>query len=183
DPDGEIEEQDVDNNWQWSAIAGVQVDRSTLGEAVSNLDLEWTTGGDAVWFAQGDETAQADPLAAKSPPLATGESAWFEATVSGPAFVRFDWKSETQSRDNYLVATLDGVEQARISGTTDWHEEGFLVSATSSRLRFTYVNDGTTDGSDAAWVSGIRIEPVDGPDLVVTGIEYPAGSYVLQSAI
>lgn len=182
DVDGKIEESDDENNRTWTAIASVSIEAKTIGEAVGQLDHEydWITGGSGTWFAQEVVTSGQSDIAAQSPPLAVDQSAWFETKAKGPTIVRFNWKAESHSQDNYLIVTLDGQEKGRIYGSVDWEEFEFLAPASVNEIRWTYVKQTPTDGTDAVWVADIEFEEVTQPDIVVTDIFHEGGTFVLQ---
>lgn len=73
----------------FSAIANAQT--ITLGEAVDNVSLTWTTGGDADWFGQ-TSVYYYDGDAAQSGDIASGQSSWIQTTVTGPGILSFYWK-------------------------------------------------------------------------------------------
>lgn len=179
DAEDGIAEGDEENNVQWSAAPNLTVTGLEIGAGTGQPDLDWTSEGDASWFAQ-DETQYEGNPALQSPPLFVGEESWVQTYVGGPKVVRFFWKSETQSEDNYLLFTVDGAEKARIFGTNDWEEVVVLAPGEENQLRWTYVKGDLTDGEDRAWVSGLTFEEVTLPDLLVTRIDYEAKSYVLE---
>lgn len=55
-----------------------------LADALDTTNLVWTTGGDAVWFAQSTHTHDGVD-AARSGTLGANQTSWIETTVAGPA--------------------------------------------------------------------------------------------------
>jgi hypothetical protein len=62
----------------------------TLGEAVDNVALSWTTGGDANWVGQTDISYFGGD-AAQSGAITDIQSTWLQTTVSGPGSLSFYW--------------------------------------------------------------------------------------------
>jgi hypothetical protein len=96
----------------------------SLGEAVDNDSLLWTTGGIADWFGQ-DSVYYYDGDAAQSGQLATREdSSWIQATVSGPGGLLFYWKfTGTLS----LRFKLDGVKESICWTTYQWDSRTYII--------------------------------------------------------
>lgn len=61
----------------------------TLGEALDNTELSWTTGGDANWFGQTDEHYYGSGDAAQSGDISDGQNSWLQTTVTGPGTLSF----------------------------------------------------------------------------------------------
>src|SRR6185436_9475996 len=77
-------------------------------------------------------------IAARTGPITNGESTALEATVTGPGTIRFAWKVSSETNGDVFVFTRGGVEQARISGETDWAETNFAIPAGSQLLRWQF---------------------------------------------
>lgn len=184
DPDNRIEEEEeegANNNIAWSSNAFLTIDGLPFEQGIddSGEDLEFTFGGNGAWFGQ-DGSAPDDDPAVQSPPLAQGEESSFQTFVAGPTVVRFFWKTDTRSENNYLSFAIDGAEQARVFGSTGWEEVEILAPSDVNQLRWTYTKNEATDGTDAVWVRGLTLEPVTLPDLRITEIDYEEKNYVLQ---
>ena len=96
-----------------------KIGRVSLGEAVDNTDLSWSTGGDGGWFGQAN-TYYYDGDAAESGDISDNQNTWLETTVTGSGDLSFYWKVDSESGYDYLRFYIDGAEQAKISGSTSW---------------------------------------------------------------
>lgn len=68
----------------------------TLGEALNNTALVWTTHGDAEWFAQ-TSTSHDGEAAAQSGDIGDSQSSHLETTVAGPGTLSFYWKVSSEN--------------------------------------------------------------------------------------
>lgn len=104
----------------WSALAEVTIsDHYDLGQSVDNDALVWETGGDLPWFAQ-DTTYAWDQDAAQAGLLRRSGNSWISTLVEGPTTVYFLWRTRSNVRRDAFRCNLDGIEKARISGSTPW---------------------------------------------------------------
>ena len=147
-----------------------------LGEAASAdataAALSWTTGGDAQWTPVGDETTTSG-LAAQSGAIgnASGEdfsTTWLQTEVSGAGTISFRWKVDCEWDDSgdmtwdRVVFNTNGVEAARMDGTSGWEELSFtFADAVTHTLRWTFMKDDYNEEvfADRAWVSGFTWTP------------------------
>ena len=68
----------------------------------------------------------------------------------------FHWKVSSESNYDYLRFYIDGSEQSKISGDTDWQQKSYVLSAGNKTLKWCYTKDYSDDsGSDAGWVDKI----------------------------
>ena len=129
----------------------------SLEDALDAPSVIWTTGGDADWAAHTDQSHDGVD-SARSGPISGNQTSWLETTVTGPLPLSFWWKVSSEEDYDYLRFAIDGVEQTKISGETDWQEEHFDLSAGSHTLRWSYTKDGSvSDGSDAGWLDQVRL--------------------------
>ena len=136
--------------------------RLTTVEKASSLlsvgcDIVWmdfTTGGDAVWFYQTDEYHD-DGDAVQSGDIDDDEEVWMETTVEGTGIVRFWWKvySEVGQGDE-VTFYIDGVWKGGRSGNMDWyHKSNEITTPGTHTLRWRYDKGSSgTSGDDCAWV-------------------------------
>ena len=149
-----------------------------LGEAASanaaSAALPWTTGGDADWIPMGDATA-ASGLSAQSGVIGDEAETWMQTVVSGVGTFSFNWKVDCEWDDSgdatwdRVVVTTNGVEAARMDGTTGWIPMSFeFFDAASHTIRWTFVKDDYdepgADYADCAWVSGAVWTPAGAAD-------------------
>ncbi len=127
-----------------------------LSEAL-DTSLSFTTGGDAYWFSQ-TATSRYDGDAAQSGDISNGRESSMQTTVSGAGTVSFYWKVSSEGGYDYLEFYIDGSLQDRISGTVDWQQMTYTITALGSHtLKWRYVKDGSEDsGSDCGWVDKVE---------------------------
>lgn len=131
----------------------------TLAEALDTTNLAWTTSGSPPWI--GTHGAAQDGLdQAQAGPLEDDSAVTLQTTVTGPGQIRFWWRVSSQTNDDYLVFSIGGSAQARLSGSVPWQERSFAVPAGSQTLRWTYEKgEELRAGADRAWVDGVRFLP------------------------
>ena len=127
-----------------------------LANSLDTTGLVWTQGGNAPWFGQSTTTRDATD-AAQSGAIGHSQESWMETTITGPGTLTFWWKVSSQSGGDYLEFHLDGILQTgRISGTVDWVQKSYSLTAGTHALRWRYLkNASTVTGSDAAWVDQV----------------------------
>ncbi|GFP24467.1 hypothetical protein HKBW3S09_01934, partial [Candidatus Hakubella thermalkaliphila] len=128
----------------------------SLGEAVDNTALSWTTGGNAEWFGQNSIYYHGGD-ATQSGAISHNQETWIQTTISGPGNLSFYWKVSSEAGYDYLEFYIDGVREDRISGNGDWHQKSYSVTSGSHTLRWRYTKDGSVDrGSDSGWVDKVE---------------------------
>ncbi len=143
---------------------------SPLGEAVEAPQLAWTTGGDAEWFPQTDESNDGID-AAQSGAIDHNQESWIETTVQGPGWFSFYWNVSSDDFDgyDYLEFTVDGFYESEISGEWGWDWYDVYLDEGMHTLRWTYYKDGDfTAGVDAAWLDEVTFQPEIEVDLTLT---------------
>lgn len=131
-------------------------DTLSLAEAVDALDLEWTTGGNAVWKAQAVTTSDSADAAQSGKLTGNNQQSWIQTTVEGPSMVSFRWKVDSESGNDFLRFKMNGITQASTSGEVGWQQRTFPVPAGSQVLRWSYEKDETISvGGDAAWLDTV----------------------------
>jgi hypothetical protein len=99
------------------------------------------------------------------------------ATVPGPARVGFWWKVSSREAYDPLVFSINGVEQAHISGEVDWEWREFLVPpGASNRLCWAYFRAWgyLPVGQDTAWLDQFTLTPLP---LRLEAPEFRAGTF------
>ena len=159
----------------------------TLGEAASadasGAALAWTTGGDAQWTPEVDATSPTG-FTAQSGAIgdATEENfsaTWLQTEVSGAGTVSFRWKVDCEWDDSgemtwdHVAFYTNGVEAARMDGTSGWEELSFaFADAGTHTLHWTFMKDDYNEEvfADRAWVSGFTWTPAGGSADVVVDV-------------
>ncbi len=134
-----------------------------LATALDTSGLDWTVGGNGVWFSQ-TATTHDGIDAAQSGVIANSQETWIETTVTGPGNLAFWWKVSSQSGGDFLEFYIDGVLQTgRITGTVNWVQKTYPLTSGIHTLRWRHAKDGNTvAGSDAGWVDEVIWEPAAG---------------------
>ena len=82
-------------------------------------------------------------------------------TIVGPASFSFDWKVSCNTRGHYLAWFIDGAEQGRIRGETDWATVSANIGEGEHVIRFDYAKGSTSPaGEDKGSVRNFSIDPV-----------------------
>ncbi len=127
----------------------------TLGEAVDNTALTWTTGGSADWLGQ-TSVYYYDGDAAQSGAPSSGQSSWIETTVNGPGFLTFYWKVASGAQLD-LDFYIDDTKQAECNSTS-WQLKGYSIPSGSHSLRWDYTPAVQSSG-DAGWLDKVTYGP------------------------
>lgn len=130
-------------------------------------DDKFVIPGNTFWTRENAETGWVvDPNVGAGEVLRSGEignntNSWMETTIVGPASFSFDWKVSCNTRGHYLAWLIDGVEQARIRGVTDWATVAASIPDGEHVVRFDYVKGSTAAaGEDKGQVRNFTIDPV-----------------------
>lgn len=123
--------------WLVSAISSPAL---TLAEGLDTTNLVWTTGGDAVWFAQTTNTYD-DIDAVRSGNIGSNQTSWIETTVIGPATVA-SWSYFSYGSESYtLFLTFSINGSMPLPGPrffpAGWTEEIHDLGAGTNVLRWT----------------------------------------------
>ena len=143
----------------------------TLGDAVDNTSLTWTTGGDAEWYGQ-TEVFFYDGDAARSGDLAWGRESWIQTVVSGPGLLAFHWRVSALIAVSSLKFHVDGVEQAVRLHNNQWEQRTLSIATGSHTLRWSYTQ---VLAPNAGFLD--KVTYVTGPAIAV---ESPNGGEVWQ---
>ncbi|MCD6573531.1 MAG: hypothetical protein J7K95_05510, partial [Thermoplasmata archaeon] len=131
----------------------------SLGEAVDNTQLSWSTGGNANWFGEVD-TYYYDHDAAQSGDIGDSENTWIKTTVDGPGTIKFYWKVSSEQNYDYLRFYIDGSQKAKISGNVGWQQKTYSVGSGSHELMWKYKKDGSvSNGDDCGWIDKVEWIP------------------------
>ena len=154
----------------------------TYGTALDTTGLSWAPGGNANWYGQAVTTHDGVD-AAQSGDIGDGQESWLETTVTGPGTLGFWWRVSSEQNYDYLLFTLNGVQQAaalEISGEMGWEQKTVSVPAGSHTLRWNYFKDGSeSSGADAGWVDQVVFTPTQ-PEIA---IDLPSGSIAVGGVV
>ncbi len=133
-----------------------------IPQALNTSGFSFTTGGDASWFGQ--TNVSFDGLAAaQSGLIADQQTSWLQTQLLGPGVVSFRWKVSSETNYDFLLATLDGLEQFRISGESGWEYHAISIPTGLHTVKWIYSKDDLTSaGSDHGWIDTVAFEsPMD----------------------
>ncbi len=154
---------DLNTNWvasvrqAWSAVGFTDTASSALGAAVNAPDSTWYTGGNANWFAESSITHDGS-LAAQSAPMTNDQMSKIYSTITGPGTVTFWWKVSSEANYDFLSFSIDGANQAKISGETDWQYKSFPLGDGAHVLKWIYKKDMyVSQGADAGWLDEVTL--------------------------
>lgn len=120
--------------------------------------IDWSTGGDALWSGQDDQSRDGVD-AARSGTIAHGQESWLETVVDGPGEGSFWWRTSSERNLDRIEFLLDGDIQFSLSGQVSWETRRFSLTTGSHRLRWRFRRNGSGDGGEnAAWVDQVRYD-------------------------
>jgi hypothetical protein len=125
----------------------------------------WETGGTAGWTVV-NSGAHAGTYAGKSGTITHNQESQLNLTVNvlSAGTVSFWYKVSSEGTYDYLRFKLDGQELASWSGTVDWTQASYPVTAGNHTFSWFYTKDGSVDtGSDCAWVDDIIFPAIGAP--------------------
>jgi len=79
--------------------------------------------------------------------------------VSGPAMIQFTWRVSSEANWDCLKFYLDGQPMSTISGSIDWTEMNYSLSAGGHSLQWIYSKDiSTSDYEDCGWIDHLIVD-------------------------
>ena len=141
----------------------------SIGDAVDNTSLTWTTGGNANWAWQAAISYYGGD-AAQSGTITHSQSTWVQTTVTGPGTLSFYWKVSSESNYDYLRFYIDGAEQSgKISGEVNWQQKSYTIPSGTHTLKWAYTKDVSINkGSDKGWLDYVVLTPLPTVTIVAT---------------
>jgi M6 family metalloprotease-like protein len=131
----------------------------SLGEALDNTDLTWTTYGNAGWFGQ-TATSYYGGDSARSAPISNNQWAGLQTILPKAGTISFYWRVSSEQNYDYLEFYINNVLQDRISGAVYWQQKVYYVPVPGAILRWRYVKDGSISaGADCAWLDKVEYAP------------------------
>jgi hypothetical protein len=146
----------------------------TLGQALDNTNLVWTTSPSnatsRAWFSEtGANSHDGSDCATSGNRTIHSSSSWLETTLIGPGVLSY-WIRVSSEEPliimdeelvyfDYLSTTLNGNEIDVIGGPCgDWLFRSYQIPAGTNTVRWTYMKDSTT--TDPCSVDQVRIDQV-----------------------
>ena len=139
----------------------------------------WTTSGDGDWFID-DSQAYDGIYSARSGDIGSNDETTLTLSlnVTEASYITFYKKvsCEEDPDDNwdYLSFVIDGEEEARWDGLSDWSEEVFSVSPGNHTFQWIYSKDQNVDeGEDCAWIDFVTFPILNDAAEEITNIMLP----------
>jgi Calx-beta domain/Bacterial TSP3 repeat len=137
----------------------------SIGEAVDNTALSWTTGGDRDWFGEAS-TYYSGGDAAQSGDIDNNQQNYVQTTVTGPGQLGFCWKVSSEPNYDFLRFSIDGVEQENICGEVGWTSRTYDIASGTHTLKWAYTKDvSVSDGSDCGWLDLVTFAEIPPPTI------------------
>lgn len=143
----------------------------SVGEDFETGDFtkfQWVHSGHASWTITSLEQ-NSGTYSTKAGAITHNQSSTLEVMLDCAAGdVTFYRKVSSESGYDYLRFYIDAVEKGNWSGTQNWAQVSFPVTAGTRTFKWTYSKDGSiSSGSDTAWIDDIEF-PVDCRDCNTT---------------
>jgi alpha-tubulin suppressor-like RCC1 family protein len=124
-------------------------------ESANATNLVWNSGGNQPWFPE-TATTHDGVAALQSGAITANQQSTAQTTVEGPGTLSFWWKVSSETNNDYVSFSVDGMEQSRISGTVNWQQKTFYLIPGTHTLTWSYSKNATiNNGSDAAWLDQV----------------------------
>ena len=117
----------------------------------------WSSSGNAQWVVTTTNYYYGGSCA-KSGTITHNQQSKLSVTVTGPGTLKFYWNVSSELNYDFLKFYIDGVEKARISGTTKvWEQKTYSITSGTHTLTWNYTKDGSVSkGSDCGWVDKVE---------------------------
>ncbi|MBI4558850.1 MAG: IPT/TIG domain-containing protein [Candidatus Hydrogenedentes bacterium] len=123
--------------------------------------LPWTHGGNADWIIATQEK-HTGTYSARAGTITHSQSATLQVIqTTGAGNVMFWRKVSSEAGYDKLTFYVDDVLQGTWSGSVDWDQAGYAVTAGTHTFTWTYAKDSVMSaGSDTAWIDDVQFPPV-----------------------
>ncbi|VGO16718.1 hypothetical protein PDESU_05309 [Pontiella desulfatans] len=142
---------------------------TSLGTALEAYYLPWTTGGEADWFAQTNETWDGIDTA-QSGAVGLFETSWIETTVTNEGIMQY-WMYIDADQSDYVEITVNGSFYDLYDGWYGgWDYFDIYGLSAGDTIRWTFYNDDDTgSGQDAAFLDRVEF----GDDELALAVDAP----------
>ncbi len=154
-----------------SSVENITVENNTLNFALTvstaisfetaTIPEDWTFGGSQNWTISTDE-AYDGTYSIKSGAIGDNQESIIQVQIATTQNGDISFFKKVSSEQGYdkLYFYIDGTEKGNWSGSVDWSEESFPVTAGEHTFKWKYAKDGSaTGGSDCAWVDYVTFPP------------------------
>lgn len=124
--------------------------------------VTWTYGGTSAtaWSNVVDGTVPNGGAVYQAAPITHLQTSTASITENIPVdgFVTFYYKVDSEANWDFLIFSIDGVQQGAWSGAVPWTQASYAITAGTHTLTWTYSKDGSVNtGLDTAWVSQVSL--------------------------
>ncbi len=139
-----------------SVVASFSAPQQSLGTALDNPNQAFSSGGSIPFFAQA-LTFNVGGSSTQSGRISDSQNSTLASVFTGPGILSFDWKVSSEASYDFLSVSLDGVQQARLSGDSAWISSVINIPAGAHTVQWSYAKDfSLAGGVDAGWVDNVR---------------------------
>jgi hypothetical protein len=119
----------------------------------------WQHSGNAAWMIT-SSAVYAGTYAARSGVIGHNQQSVLQVEVEvEEGSITFYKKVSSESGWDLLRFYIDGVQKGAWSGTIDWSQQTYPVTAGTHTFKWAYIKDGSvSSGSDCAWIDNIRFD-------------------------
>ncbi len=152
-----------------------------IAEAVDYPTLTFTKSGNANWYKVTDIYYYGND-SARSGAIGNSQSTTIQTsiTVASTQAVKFYWKVSSESGYDYLKFYIDDTEKTKISGTVNWTQVSYNVTAGTHTLKWSYIKDASVvSGTDCGWVDKLEIT-TPASDPIAEAVDYPGLTFTLS---
>ncbi|MDX2109483.1 MAG: leucine-rich repeat domain-containing protein [Verrucomicrobiota bacterium] len=135
----------------------VSASLADLANAIDQAGVNGSTWGvDAFTTHDGVDAARSGSITHNQSSVLTLTLSVFDSTS-----INFWWKVSSESGYDYLCFSIDGEEQAKISGEVNWSQKTYVLTSGTHTLQWSYTKNGSvSSGSDAGWVDQVVLTSV-----------------------
>ena len=164
-----LEGTDIDNNKAQTEFTVTVYDPDPQYSSIEDFE-DGNFTGNFVWTLTNSGNPNRNWTVATTSPFegtrcaqtgSVSDSGWdaieLSVTYAYDGIIVFNQKTSSELDWDWLIFTIDGVEQGRLSGLTGWENEFYSVSAGTHAFKWTYIKDDNTDGgTDQAWLDYVQ---------------------------
>jgi len=139
-----------------------------LPTALNTTNLNWTTTGSALWFAETNNSHDGF-MAAQSGLVANGQSSTLQTILTGPGTLTFWWMFSplTSPFPNTLsFSSSDGNNSASVSSTSGWQQRTFYLGTGQQTLIWNYSRFSFISAQSTGWLDQVSFMPGGTPPTV-----------------
>ena len=186
---------DFGNGWNATVVLnGSAFDSSNSGgngtlaevlDTYGDLNFNWSTTGQRLWFSQTQETHDGIDAAQSGASVGSGERSTIVTSLTGPGRLTFYWKVSCAPNAGKLSVNRGGTEIESITGEVGWEKKTVIIPNGTHTISWNYSKSGTAiSGQDAAWLDQVEFVPGNPePKLLVKvqGAPVPANGVAFRS--